>query len=315
MKSFSDFVQKFQELERRSRNDASRIEWLVKNSTDIRRLVGSLYFWEREFEAELAAKHRFLRDVPSWFLDRYKAYKERFGPEVNRVYGRLCLLAFSDEEVDGVPAEEIFNPGPPPPKKDDEGEVPRQFVPGEGADAVDFMIRWLWNMHDGSDHTEDLRTGLDAWEWFTETVGIDLAKIEERWRKLPRALIPSHMEGDAGGSGHDGLVALLDDATKAYVFGLPAAAVAMCRAVCERVLKEFYFGDDHKEEKPGLTKLVILAQKKYEHIKQINLLKHIGSANDVMHSYRGGRLSDEELETVRQFLETTKALIEQAPRR
>ena len=85
----------------------------------------------------------------------------------------------------------------------------------------------------------------------------------------------------------------------------------MCRAVCERVLKEFYFGEDEKEETLG--NLAFLAEKKYEHIKQTELRRYIKLANNVMHSYQGGQLSDNELEIVRQFLETTKELIEQAP--
>lgn len=313
---FNEFDRKFRELKRRSGNDPSRIEWLVKNSPDVRRLVGALYFWERDFDSKLS-QHRFLGDVPSWFIEPYKRYKERFAPEVGRVYGRLWLLTVFADGVDGIPAEEILNPvGSPPPKDSDESdkdEIAGWFTPGMGggAEAVDSIIHWLWNMHDGSDHAEDLRTGLDAWDWFTETVGIDLPGIEERWGKLPRALIPTHVTRPAGTATRDGLVELLDDATKAYVFGLPAAAVAMCRAVCERVLKEFYFGDDEREDTLG--NLVFLAEKKYEHIKQMKLPRYIRLANDVMHSYQGGQLSDNELEVVRQFLETTKALIEQAP--
>jgi hypothetical protein len=316
MKFFNEFDRKVRQLERRTGNDASRIEWLVKNSPDIRRLVGSLYFRDREFESELA-KHRFLLSVPKWFFDSYKSYKERFGSEVDRVYGKLWLLAFPDDEVDGIPAEEIFHPDGRPPGKDgndgNNDEIAGWFTPsmGGGAEAVDFIIHWLWNMHEDYDSAEDLRTGLDAWDWFIETAGIDLAKIEERWKKLPRALIPSHMERAASAGGREGFIDLLDDATKAYIFGLPAAAIAMCRAVCEHVLKEFYFSDDGNEKTLG--NLVYLAEKKYKDIKKMKLREYINKANKLMHSYQGGQLSENELEVVRQFLETTKGLIELAP--
>lgn len=311
---FNEFDRKFKELERRSGKDPSRIEWLVKNSPDVRRLVGTLYFLQHELESE-RNKHRFLRDVPKWFIKTYTSYNQRFGPEVQRIYGRLWLLAmFAEDALDGIPPEEILHPeGPPPPKKPDQDEIQGWFIPGsgEGAEAMETMIDWLWNMHEGYDSAEDLRTDLDAWDWFTETVGIDLDGIEKRWNKLPRVLIPSHVPRPEGMNARDGLVELLDDATKAYVFGLPAAAFAMCRAVCEQVLKEFDFGDDHKEKK--LKDLVFFAEKKYERIKQLNLWEHIKSANQVMHNYPGGRLSEDQLEAVRQFLETTKALIERAP--
>lgn len=315
---FNEFDRKFRELKRRSADDPSRIEWLVKNSPDVRRLVGALYFWERDFDSKLS-QHRFLGDVPSWFIEPYKRYKERFAPEVGRVYGRLWLLTVFADGVDGIPADEILHPDISAPPKDvndgDKDEIAGSFTPGvgEGAEAVNSIINWLWNMHEDYDSAEDLRTGLDAWEWFTGTVGIDLAGIEERWGKLPRTLVPSHVTRPAGSSTHDGIVELLDDATKAYVFGLPAAAVAMCRAVCERVLKEFYFGDDERENTLGT--LAFLAEQKYENIKQMKLRRYIRLANAVMHSYQGGQLSDNELEVVRQFLETTKALIEGASKK
>ena len=174
------------------------------------------------------------------------------------------------------------------------------------------MINWVWNMHDDSEHAEDLRTGLDAWEWFTETVGLDLVGIEERWQKLPRTMIPSHFNRGSPANGADSLEELLDDATRAYVFGLPAAAIAMCRAVCEQALKKFYFCDSSSPK--GLGKLSVLAEKEYEHVKKMKLRQYIDLANDVMHNHRGGHLTEKELDVVRRFLETAKELIEQAPR-
>jgi hypothetical protein len=315
MKSFNKFDQMFKLLERRSGNDPSRIAWLVKNDREVRQLVGTLYFWDAEFKVELA-KQRFLRNVPRWFLESYKIYKDRFGSEVNKIYGSLILNAFGEDEVDGIPLSEILNPDCPHLPKNGEDNDPDEilgwFVPGVGgAETVDMVMDYVWNMHESSDHADDLRTGLDAWNWFTETVGVDLAGIEQRWMRLPRTLIPSDVERTTSAVGRDGLVELLDDATKAYIFGLPAAAVAMCRAICERVLKEFYFGKDQNGEKLG--NLAILAEKKYEQIKDIKLGQYIALANNVMHNYRGSQFSDNELEVVRQFLETTKTLIEETP--
>lgn len=307
---FNEFDRKIEELGRLSGNDPKRIEWAVRNSTTHRKLIGELYFLERDFVVRLADR-RYLAHVPIWFIKRYHAYKERFAPEVDRVYGNLWLRAFGlgdDEKVDGISVAEILHPKrTPPAPADDEDGIAGWYTVGAGdsAEAVDFVIQYVWNMHEGHDHAEDLRTGLDAWEWFTGTVGVDLAGIEGRWNKLPRALIPSHV------SAADGLLDLLDDATKAYVYGLSAAAVAMCRAVCERVLKESYFGDDKKNE--SLGDLAYLAEKRFDHLRQSNLGKHVTVANRVMHHYRARQFSEREDESVRQFLETVKTLIERAP--
>jgi hypothetical protein len=307
IKSLNEFDRLFQELEKWSGSDASRIEMLVKNSPDARRVVGSLYFWERAFETE-RANGRFLR-VPGWFIERYKLYGKTFADEVNRVYGRLSFIALfpkADEEVDGIPASEILNPGGRPPIR-----TATSAKPNNSAEAVDKMIQWIWEVEEG------LREGVEAYDWFTQTAGIDLAKIEERWEKLPRALIPMRRERTAAEGAPEALIALLDDATKAYIFGLPAAAIAMCRAVLERVLKEFYLPEEESRNKYGkpmmLGELLPLAEKRYEHIRRLGLKSYVAKANEVMHRYECGRVSEDELEAVRQFLETTKTLIEDAP--
>lgn len=307
MKSFNEFNRLFRELEGRSGNDASRIEMLVKNSADARRVVGSLYFWENAFETE-RANGRFLR-APRWFIERYKLYKETLANEVNRVYGRLsfhALLSEANDEVDGIPAAEILNPGGRPRIR-----TASSAKPDNAAEAVDAMVQWIWEVEEG------LREGVEAYDWFTEKVGIDFAKIEERWQKLPRTLIPTRREGTTGEGAPEALIALLDDATKAYVFGLPAAAIAMCRAVLERVLKEFYLPEEERRKENGkpmmLGELLPLAEKRYEHIRRLDLKSYVAKANKVMHRYEGGRVSEDELEAVRQFLETTKTLIEHAP--
>lgn len=311
VKFFNDFKRKFRELEQRCTNDVTQIESLVKNSEETRRLVGSLYFWEHKFESE-RGKRRFLQNIPSWFIDLYSSYKQCFGPEVQRVYGRLSLLALVNDVVDGIPATEIFHlDGPPTPNEHDTSEVSGWFVPGDGAEAVDSMIDWLWNMYDLSDHAEDLKTGLDAWEWFTETVGLDLVDIEGRWNKLPRAMLPSHFDRGPTVNSSDSLTELLDDATGAYVFGFPAAAIAMCRAVCEKVLKEFYFYDSKPSNRLG--DLAKLAEKRYDHVKKMELRRHIDLANQVMHEYHSGQLSEDKLNVIQEFLEVAKGLIEQAP--
>lgn len=313
VKFFNDFERKFRELEQRCSNDVTRIESLVKNSEETRRLVGSLYFWEHKFEAELG-KRRLLQNVPIWFIDLYSSYKQRFGPEVQRVYGRLSLLALVDDEVDGIPATEISHPdGPPTPDEHGPNGVSGWFVQGDGAEAMASMIDRLWNMYNLSDHAEDLRTGLDAWEWFTETVGLDLVGIEDRWNKLPRAMLPSHFNQGPTVNSSDSLKELLDDATGAYVFGFPAAAIAMCRAVCEKVLKEFYFYDSKPDKRKRLGELAKLAEKRYEHVKKMELRRYIDSANKVMHEYQSGQLSEDRLDIIREFLEVAKELIEQAP--
>ena len=132
--------------------------------------------------------------------------------------------------------------------------------------------------------------------------------------RLPRIMIPSHLTKQSKKSDHGFALELLNDATKAYVFGMPAAAVAMCRAVCELVLKKFYVSASEDDREQMLNDLIWLAEKKYHHIQELNIREHVRTANAVMHDYTNAkRLSEDEDEAVVQFLETVKALIEKAP--
>ena len=160
-----------------------------------------------------------------------------FAPKIDRVYGLLHLKTFLDDVVDGVPAEEILYPGgrPQPPGQ------PSDFLPeffGSAAEAVEFVMRWVRDMCDDDTAARDeLQEGLEAWDYLTDTIAIDFTNIEDRWRRLPRVLIPDHLA-------RAGLLDLLRNAVDAHLVGAHAAAVVMCRAVCEKVLKEYYLDEE-----------------------------------------------------------------------
>jgi hypothetical protein len=108
------------------------------------------------------------------------------------------------------------------------------------------------------------------------------------------------------------LFELLEEAAKAYVFGLPAASMAMCRAVCDMVLRTYCEPGECEGKSLG-KKVIPMAEKRYEWLKELNLKGYVDFANKIMHE-ADRSLTDKEDETVRQFLETIKTLIEQAPR-
>lgn len=303
-KWFNEFDAKFKELERRAANDPSRIDWLVMNSPEVRRLVGALYYRDARFKNRMQNR-LFLADVPPWFLERYRAYCVKFGPAVERVYMGLLIdvVLEGKEEVDGIPAEEILHPeGKPAREESEDTEVVSLLG---GLEELEFVFHWVANMADGSEREEDLIRGVAAWEYLTETIGLDVTGVALRWHKLPRALVPLRAHESV-----ESVLGLLEEAAKAYVFGLPAAAMAMCRATCEIVLKQFY--DDGYEN--SLDKIIFMAEKKFQHLKGLDLRKHVSAANRIMHNHgKSGRLSDAEDESARQFLETVKTLIERAP--
>jgi hypothetical protein len=70
--------------------------------------------------------------------------------------------------------------------------------------------------------------------------------------------MPAHVSNEHGLTEKGSLNDLLDDAVRAYVFGAPAAAIAMCRAALEMVLKRHY-GQGQWDDVRGLDNLIVLA--------------------------------------------------------
>ena len=313
---FNRFNKDYEYLVRMTGKDASRIELLVQNNPDMRRLVGRLYYWDIDFKGQRRTLS-FVAGVPDWFGDHYGTYRNKFAPEVDRVYGRFDLLARFGEsdEVDGIPAEEILHPGGRPPRSDQPGDFSAAFFLS-AAEAVEFVMSWVNETHADRDIHEELREGLDAWDYLTETIGVDLDAIERRWQKLPRALIPRHVSDNSASGSGDPLLELLSNAINAYLFGAYAAAIVVCRAVCEKVLKEHYLDEREYRDADGrnepLKQLIYLAEEKFEHLRKLRLDHFREFANRVVHDY--GRVEGDEEDVVCDFLETAKTLIEGAPK-
>jgi len=102
---------------------------------------------------------------------------------------------------------------------------------------------------------------------------------------------------------------LLDDAVRAYVFGAPVAAIAMCRAAYDMVRKEHY-------KRGELQNVVIHASREYDFINDKNIKELVKSANRVLHNYANNRrLNSRDDEIIINFLLTVKRLIKLAPKR
>jgi len=93
--------------------------------------------------------------------------------------------------------------------------------------------------------------------------------------------MPAHVSNRYGSSEKGSLLRLLDDAVRAYVFGAPAAAIAMCRAALETVLKRHYGGGQWEEEKLG--RLVVLASQRYDFVQEKRITPLVHKANRILH--------------------------------
>jgi hypothetical protein len=155
-------------------------------------------------------------------------------------------------------------------------------------------------------------TALSALNHLIDTVGLNLPSVFRRWRNVPVILMPAHVSKRYGASDKGSLLHLLDDAVQAYVFGAPAAAIAMCRAALDMVLKQHY--GEGKWDRAGLETVVSLASKRFDFINENELKFLVRHANRILHDYVAvDRISPEDDRTIVVFLTTVKSLIERAP--
>ncbi|MBZ0218537.1 MAG: DUF4145 domain-containing protein, partial [Fimbriimonadaceae bacterium] len=165
------------------------------------------------------------------------------------------------------------------------------------------------------------RIALGAFDYLTRSIGLNIIEIFRRHRLVPQVFVPSHVSNKHGLTEKGSLFDLLEDASRAYVCGAPAASIAMCRAALEMILAEHYGLEStyiHKKSgelrtKP-LIKLIVLAERKYARIGSLNLVAQKDRADEILHRYaRSNKLTKAEDEAILLFIQTLKSLIQAAP--
>jgi hypothetical protein len=219
--------------------------------------------------------------------------------------------AWKGEQVEAEP----LPMGNEPKRPDPETEASFDPLRHDGGAAIELGITELQSrVDDGWDQAQrnSCSIALGSYDYLVETIGLDLHEVFRRWRKVPVVFMPAHVANRYGASEKGSLLHLLDDAVRAYVFGAPAAAIAMCRSALEMVLKRHYGHGQWENAKLG--NLVFLASKQYDFIQKASLKPLVKQANRILHNYgQIERLSEEEDRAILLFLETVKFLIERAP--
>ena len=140
---------------------------------------------------------------------------------------------------------------------------------------------------------------LEAWDFFTDTIGIEYSTIYNRYRNAPELFIPSHMLSRYNITP---LIELYNEAVRTYIFGLTEASVAMCRALLEHILKQYYHisGDN-------LGRIISEAEGRYRHLRGLNLRSKNNLANQVLHNYEK---REQEIEKAAyDFLQTIRHMV------
>jgi hypothetical protein len=261
-----------------------------------------------------------LGPVSAGFEQAWEEYKDRWAPAI--AYGSFCeRLAKTDES--SASNFRKLNPYNPDigrglmlrPREQEEPDPDRDkfFDPvrHDGGDALALGVdHWRGEVHRAKLIANKCQIALDAFDYLMDPIGIDIADIFRRWRELPTIFMPppvSNKHGEEKGSLND----LLDNAVRAYVCGAPAAAIAMCRAVLEMVLKTHYLTDEEIVDKMGnewgLKKLISLAEARYSFLPRLRLSELKEGGDDVLHKYhKRERLSASDEKAIIDYMRTLR---------
>jgi hypothetical protein len=95
----------------------------------------------------------------------------------------------------------------------------------------------------------DIRVALDAFDYFTETIGLDIADIFQKWRNVPITFMPAHVSNRHGWTERGSLYDLMDDAVMRATASLPTRMAATTNgksaARCETSLRYGTRGSYH----------------------------------------------------------------------
>lgn len=342
MVEFKEFMIRFSHLKEHA-GTPQRLISFFNSHTEIKSAAYDLFFWlvRTDFERRaLAGKKRFDR-VPDQFEEDWNEFQREWDRPLRDAFLREPLanalpklLEISDSSSHSTSSEYAADLTPPDPEHD------TSFDPmhHDGGAAIRLGVEYWDESFD--EHKEEIyeqieeerfednaylanrcRIAWEAYDYLTNTIDVDVDAMFRRWQALPAVLISERVSKRYGvetGSLSD----LLDDAIRAYICGAPAAAIAMCRAVLELLLKEHYLpGEEHQyfsknnneRRDKGLKELIALAAKRYECFSDSRVRKLKEDGDAVLHNYGRKQLSPADERILRDYLITLKTLIAKAP--
>jgi hypothetical protein len=92
-------------------------------------------------------------------------------------------------------------------------------------------------------------------EWLQETVGLDFNELETRWKEFPVIIIPQHVSDKYSLDQPLGLFGYLTQIRLAFIIGADLAAIALCRATTELLIRFHYASNVPNASDSRKTKL------------------------------------------------------------
>lgn len=350
---FGEFVALFNNVKYAAGNSPERFEIKYRNNELVRQAYDALQNFLHRYDFERQVFHgrrKQFPQIPASFEAAWKEYVkdwrfrvsdpddvfvewmeyvflceiENKKPDPNReaAFRERCRKEARVEPVE--PESATATPLAPPDPKIEASFDPRKH---DGGTAIELGIEYLEASPssrldlEGSGLEEEPEwenrstLALGAYDYLTNGIGLNVHDVFRRWREVPVVFMPTHVSNSYGASDKGSLVHLLNEAVRAYVFGAPGAAIAMCRAALEMILKKHYGDGDWEDPKKSLSKVIAAASKRYEFIRADELTEFKNRADAIMHRYSQEYIiSKEDERTILMFLATLKSLVEDAER-
>jgi len=299
--AITEFLTRFGDLKARVKHKPGNVVWMAKEREDVARCAFHLSTaWWNLNQYLATSPEKGISRVPPAFRAEFRDFRDHWLKPVESV-AQIYIEKIRpklEQFISQLPENKVADLGRP--DFDPSNEDPAELVES---------IFWLSDAHsdEDSDLGNEQRKALQAWNYFEKTIGLDLREVSKHWRLIQPIFIPDHVSNTYGLNDPTSLNELLYNAVRAFVFGATSAAIAMCRALMELILRKHYGGEG--EDLKNVIKFVE-AQPKHNWIRHLKLQKKRRDANDVLHDYH--RIEDE---AVVQFLSALKELIERSPKK
>lgn len=227
----TEFLQKFLALKSKVNGNPNNVAWMATESPEVESLVWGMYLAWRQLAKFLATSPtKSISRVPNTFRGAFQEFESRWNDQINKATDNALVKVIEhlDEIIEELPQdtkEELDRPDFDP-------------VRDDPAELVDTLLWYaVHRADDEGDVGDDHRLGLQAWDYFANTIGLNLTEVARRWRLIQSSFVPEHVANAYGVNDPDSLYELLNQVVRAYVFGASTAAIDMFRSLTELICK------------------------------------------------------------------------------
>jgi len=308
-----DFVRNFDLLKSRTGNSPHNLGNALKRDGQLAVTIQKLsYLWSHIQERRRFSRRRFIVQAHPKFHDAFTDYEARW-----RDKAITSLFDWEAEQRGEKPLSALvgeFQAG-----MSQEQEVYEwDFDPDEH--SVASLVEWAEDLleeesggyPDNEEYSALCSQAAGALKWIRDSIGLDIATIAGRWNRFPVITVPEHVSNRHGIEDHTGLFAYLNNVRLAYMIGADLAAIAMCRAATEILMREHYNRDDTTK----LTPLIKSTQAKREFtfLRPYNLVAKVNESNNILHFNRDDiNHRDRSAALIMEWVTALQAMIVRAP--